>query len=380
MLREHHRLQLHPPVEQRWFSEPPTIDLLWRLIEKHSEVKEFGIRRFSGSQQERQALWTALRGSVIQAQEYFRAAEATGGLSAALLYYYCFMNLAKAEILLWKPDSIFEPGTGALLDISHGFTYRPNQSRDFEHDFIKVKRRGVFPLLYEKRLGCQLSMSTLDVLTLLLRVPELATDLDDIGLPSTRSGYIDHVIGVEQISDTKFLHHSICAFRFHRGVIDMATSRFLQEKLKPVTVDLRDARRLFGFVGGNAMVAKYAESGDHPEHTVPGIFVSDADRVAEVRYAELRGVVDIDIHRGELAILTPSIDDHDFVPLPASLASYALMYYISGIVRYKPYRLYSEENGRERWLFDAYIQQAPVRLLMAALNGISGQHNLFSQG
>ena len=56
---------------------------------------------------------------------------------------------------------------------------------------------------------------------------------------------------------------------------------------------------------------------------------------------------------------------------------YALMLYVSSLVRYRPTHLDPQVNGHQAWLLDAFTQQAEIPLLEAALAGILGRPFLF---
>jgi YaaC-like Protein len=99
---------------------------------------------------------------------------------------------------------------------------------------------------------------------------------------------------------------------------------------------------------------------------------------AETIYAELRPLLDIPFYLTDDCVLCPSIWNSDFVPMPASLARYLLMYYVSMLARYAPERLDMRTAAKHAWLLDAFVDQSALRLLHSFLNGISGKTELFS--
>lgn len=368
---------LHPATDLRHFLGQPTTELLWRLIEKYSEVRSVAIRRFKGTEDQKVQLWSALRGLVIQAREYFRAAEATSVPSAALLYYYCFLNLAKAEILLWRPELIFDRDTGAVKRLDHGLSADPTKATNFEEDSLKVLTRGVFPLLYEMRLGQAPQMSEVGVVKLLQHVPELGTDLEDVSLPSSLCGFIRTAV-INRSVEGRHELRTVCAIRFPWGLQDVPTALYIRRHFQPVKFTQPEADALFNLKGWDAIHAVFFESKEPRSVTSTSLYVHEADEVLVPAFHYLQEILDIHPQTGEFYFCTPSLTPDAMVPLTPALASYALMYYVSSVVRYKPYQLYSEANGLERWILNAYVTQAPQRLLFSALNGISAQQNLFS--
>jgi hypothetical protein len=63
--------------------------------------------------------------------------------------------------------------------------------------------------------------------------------------------------------------------------------------------------------------------------------------------------------------------------MPASLARYAIMYYVSSLVRYKPSALDRSLRGTQAWLLDAFTYEAALPLLQNALSAIQGFPQLY---
>ena len=59
--------------------------------------------------------------------------------------------------------------------------------------------------------------------------------------------------------------------------------------------------------------------------------------------------------------------------MPAPLARYAAIFYLSSLVRYKPSALDPVRQGRIAWLFDSFAREAPRRILANSVSGILGQ-------
>src|SRR6266511_3614766 len=92
------------------------------------------------------------RGYIRQAKSYWDAAAMVRDAAAALLYYYCFLNLAKAELLPLRQHEI-----GA--DPQHGLGVRPSEQGILSKARVRVDLKGdrkrahqVFEMLYDKRI------------------------------------------------------------------------------------------------------------------------------------------------------------------------------------------------------------------------------------
>jgi hypothetical protein len=68
--------------------------------------------------------------------------------------------------------------------------------------------------------------------------------------------------------------------------------------------------------------------------------------------------------------LSPSLLKTKAFPMPPDLARYALMYYASSLVRYKPAALDPVRQARQSWLLDSFTTETPIFLLSNALAGI----------
>jgi hypothetical protein len=73
-----------------------------------------------------------------------------------------------------------------------------------------------------------------------------------------------------------------------------------------------------------------------------------------------------DYHRD--ALYCPSLYATKMVPMPASLARYAAVFYLSSLVRYRPDRLDPMIHGGDAWLMDSLADASPVQIMAASLN------------
>jgi hypothetical protein len=281
---------------------------------------------------------------------------------------------------VWRPSAIADTATATIKELRHGLSlHAPTES--FKDDQLRFHRGNIFPLLYEKRVGTPLQRESIDLLKLLSHVPEVATDLDDVQLPPSNIGYIRHAVTSQTSGvpmDTTFHLRSICAIRPGQGNIpDAVTAAYLKRHYSPVSPNQVDGRRLFGFNGWETIMSFYMESLESRPLTSDTIYVNEAVEFIQRCFNHIAPMLDVSTQTGEYSIFAPSIETDELLLFPSSLASYAAMFYVSSIVRYRPYRLHSGTSGLLRWLLNAYVEQAPIRLLLAALNGISGQQHLF---
>lgn len=78
-------------------------------------------------------------------------------------------------------------------------------------------------------------------------------------------------------------------------------------------------------------------------------------------------------------VLTAGMYKSRFTPMPGALARYAVMFYVSSLVRYKPSALDPIRQADAAWLLDSFTKEAPLEMLVSAFGGIMGK-DLFFEG
>jgi hypothetical protein len=105
--------------------------------------------------------------------------------------------------------------------------------------------------------------------------------------------------------------------------------------------------------------------------------ISDFVQVSNGTWNDLVGLIDDGVDDQDDAMLASSLSGARFLPMPPSLARYALMYYVSSLVRYKPDQLDPRFQPEQQWLLAAFVDQARTPLLRAALTGIRNRRHMF---
>lgn len=94
---------------------------------------------------------------VRQAKNYYYSAKQLHPRSAGLLYYYCFLNLAKAAIVIKQPQI-------GGRKISHGISCLPKDFSKLKTQTVKIlDDGGVFPILYEWYFGTVIRPQSLNI-------------------------------------------------------------------------------------------------------------------------------------------------------------------------------------------------------------------------
>ncbi len=81
-------------------------DELWILLEYQSEVEDVGLKFVEQNgvkKRNAKKVYKHFQAYIRQAKNYYYSAKQLHPRSASLLYYYCFLNLAKAALVLKQP-------------------------------------------------------------------------------------------------------------------------------------------------------------------------------------------------------------------------------------------------------------------------------------
>jgi len=294
---------------------------------------------------------------VRQAHDYFQGGSQVPGTSAALLYYYSVLQLAKAELLALDPASILG------VRIGHGLSHQVGNAGNPESDFLTVTS-GVFPALYEKRTGVAISQgTTLHVRDLVQYVPELEFQLKD-------------VLGMNQIVIP--LCHAIATNRSDLWTLLLAEvpknypQRYMAEFEAAVGAAFDEIplhvewKKIFAvseraFV--NPLPRLFQSKNTFPDGTV-------VEDVAWSNTAAFKHSLDNPFEERADATYWPTLGG---LPMTPSLARYSLMYYLSSVVRYKPSILSHNRYPDYAWVLEAFVNASPINLVTNACDGIRGK-------
>lgn len=151
-----------------------------------------------------------------------------------------------------------------------------------------------------------------------------------------------------------------------------ATTRLLERHFERVTTppNWRDhfglSRRHPGYLHFYESRTKYPQS---------GIGGFDARAWSLVR--QLAPILGMTTSESYDAWVAPSLYKSKMLSMPPSLARYALAYYASSLVRYKPQMFDARGFPEQAYLFDAIARECALPMLQDVLAGISGRPTFF---
>ncbi len=302
--------------------------------------------------------WKEFRNYVRQARVYWDAARTIKGASASLPYYYAALNLAKAELLQHDAQSIVG------RPIKHGLSFNPAGTPSVFTDNLVVYP-GVFPMLVKARTGVEIEPGTkLQVGRMLSQLNEIGLEVESIGRNRPRPRGCQTIVAQDGTE-------AWAVVAVQGGEPEEPLLSHLKRGFREVIFpDKAEWKMVFGL------------STRLPLH-LPTFYESKTtysqDSMPDVRAAAFA------LRR----LLIPFLDDSHEVsndallrqglwkskddPLSLFLIRYAVMYYLSSVVRYKPSALDPYANGLQAWLMDSVAYEVPPRLLLGCLTGMSGR-------
>lgn len=331
--------------------------MVWRMLQSLTQVATSAPDLFPDSAAAKQ-YWPDLREYIRIAHTYYRAASTTGGVASALPLYYSALQLAKAELLVKDPHSVFQK------EAHHGLTFRPERSKSMRSDKLRV-RSGVFRSLYRARTGLAIDDGTnIPVKALLQRLPDIGFEVAHVKLGPPTFQSFEHYVGhdgAQAWSLVTIPNDSVCWK-------SAATRKRLLDKYRRVAP-----------WHNTPAPADHVVLESVCAHTLlsPNLCVADdQDRVCGEAMKALAPLVGSPIYL--MQVMAPSLVGGEFLPMPPDLARYASIFYLSSVIRYKPSRVSEDAKTDDPWLLSALVAEAGVHLVRSFLDQISGTQYLFA--
>jgi hypothetical protein len=341
------------------------VDELFAILRYVAEVADEGARLIKTntpgiSEEDSRKRHSKARAFVRQAENFYRAGERTPYRTSALLYYYAFMNLAKALLEI----------RGVEYDRRHhGLTREDPASDDLHLLAIDVRPRGIFPSFYNCEFGVDWPLA------LRPTIGRLLAYVTEIGYQYSRSG-----VGPE----TRFI--APCKLR---AVVNTATKEcwlelavrrdmnLLSNGFKRFNADFAEvelphhaARDRYNIYAEAFFAYRFFESDTRPfPGTIP------VDQLCEMLYAALNNHIDPTYIGSELDVmLTCSYDDGDASACVNELiAIYLGMFYLGSLVRYSPDYLDHLLGTKSAYVLESFVTSAPHSALRAFTSRINGE-------
>ncbi|MFC1404002.1 MULTISPECIES: YaaC family protein [Streptacidiphilus] len=356
---------LQDPVRKaKFWSESASFPLLLENLRRHAEIAEVGRARFPGTLAQKNKAWREYRNFLRQALSNYTAAIDVPNRSACLLYYYAMLNFAKAELLSNRPNDI----SGKF--VGHGLSFSPKRAQTVAGDVLEVKE-GVFRWLYEERTGHSLPKGTrLSVKRLLAQIPEVGTQVADAGLGECQ------IVGanISLAMDSSNSWTMLLVQDRGRGLPSRTEKILLKSYRQVRMVDhWRDIFAISKRALGNGSLYESLDLAPNAAPAVPNFDLALANAM------KIRDIVGMRTDEFHDFMICPTMGGNKSIPMPSSLARYAVTYYASSLVRYKPSVFDLQIYPKQAYMFDAIARECALPMLLDTLSALEGADQIFNE-
>lgn len=349
----------------------PIDDEIFASIKFISEVDKVGIKFFKdlGHRNPKESL-LIFRAFIRQADAFYSSAKKLHYRASALLYYYAFLNLAKAYVCVSDLSAV----TG---HISHGLChiFAPSNFR-YQEVFVS-NRGGVFLNLYKKETLINIPGNLkLNIKNLLGYCTSIAYEYEIGGFGIRKMS----PVFVRMVTDeNKKISWPVIA------IGDFSLIKPYKETLKPfyvyfeqVNPDRISIREKFDISAESFSYYTYFQSKQSYEWQEDGtinmvIIKTDFQTPLTHLYDPLLHDDTFDFY------LSAPLRIGTEIPMNQSLAIYVIMFYLGSLVRYNPSYLEKILNSKEAWLIERFINSAPEIFLRYISNAILKKNFIYKR-
>ncbi len=348
---------------------------LWCFLEYYSEVESIGLKfvknRIKNHSIKSQIAFNAFQGYTRQAKSYYIAAKSLHYRSSSLLYYYCFLNLAKAYLVLEKPKIIIN------RNIQHGLSPRKTRYRTFEKQGILTKK-GVFSHLYECEIGTSIPNDTfLNVLNLFSYCREISYEYT-VG----EFGDCKFVPCISIILGNESTNKSVIVIGLNKSNI-LNKYRTVQTNLGKYFIRLESMPKVAHHFFQNQSLnlsnfINYESKKSwscNPE--VPPLFEEMKEEIFKAFGSNF--FENYFPNNFQFLISLPYFPNKQ-LPMNELLAIYSITFYLGNLTRYKPEYLEYLLNTEALWLIESFIRSCPLTFLQIIISRILKTDYIISRG
>lgn len=285
---------------------------------------------------------------IRQAFEFYEAAARAKPNTAPLIYYYSFLNMAKALCEIHNPRLNLKPEC-----YSHGLAWRPHPRRvvNFAKESVKVRGRGVWHLLWETLMQkpCPATDATkLRVSSLFSFCQEISAEYRSIFGDPRSLLYLDELsICRDRKLHLVWLRFSVgrprlkeCGCTGPRIIEQIKTTRSTYVE---VAAGSEGFRAFESATPGQLTSGQVPHSVLHEDLAKLNLFTHFSED-SEIRYAI------------PLQARLP-------LPMPQIIVSYTILFWLASLVRYDPHSVDALMNSEYWILIDGFMTQSRIWLL-----------------
>lgn len=341
-------------------------DELWILLEYQSEIEDIGIKfviQNGVRKQNAKTIYKHFQAYVRQAKNYYYSAKQLHPRSSGLLYYYCFLNLAKAGLI------IKDPGI-AGRKIRHGISCLPKDFSKLKSQTVKVLNDGgVFPKLYEWYFNQSIKPQSLNVQKLLTYCTDISYQnlIAGFGNCKLLQGYYVHLVDVNQNPHKGWPLIGIATF--NQCDVYKKSFELLYKNFERVKVPQFNGREYFEIEPLQLRAFTFFQSKKMFDWTTNDIPPTLESR--DLVLSTIGQLIQTNYYKSnfDYYITIPYIASNQIL-MDETLAIYLIMFYLSNLVRYNPKYLEELLSKKEAWIIDSFIRTCPLAYLRSMISRI----------
>lgn len=341
-------------------------DELWILLEYYSEIVDVGLNYLKqngiGNTSTRKKTFKHFQAHIRQAKSYYYSAKSLPTRSSGLLYYYCFLNLAKAALVVRNPSF-------AGKKIPHGLEYRVNDNSEFNRQTINIKANGVFIELYNWYFGQAINAKQLSISRLLDYCTDISYQCQIAGKhePKILYCYYAHCVDKGQKIGWSLI-----------GIPEASTilkykknfNGFLNN-FEKIEIPQLCCREIFDINALQQGALTFFQS--KATKPWPSENITSALEVRDETMKAFGAALQVNYFASsfDFQIALPYTPNKQII-MDEAIAIYIVMFYLSNLVRYKPQYLESLLSKKEAWLIDSFIKSCSITFLRVMVSRIIG--------
>jgi hypothetical protein len=349
------------------FTTQPIDDEIFSALEYISEVDIVGIKVFKGlAHRNPKETLLKFRAFVRQAKTFYYAAKQLDYRASALLYYYAFLNLAKAYIVMSDPVAV----SG---DVYHGLVYRSTPGSIDKQGAIV--RNGVFRNLYEIETSVRIPVKQkLNIYSLLGYCTDVQYEYELGGFGRTK--FTPVLVRILSDKKNKISWPQIAVEDFSIIQPYKKTLKPFENYFEQIVPDKISTRDVF-----NITAASYSQYTFFQSKRVyqwqGGNMIPTGDIKRDILTA-LTTLYSPKLHGGILDFyLFAPLRKNLQLPMSQQLAIYVIIFYLGSLVRYNPTYLERLLNSKDAWLIERFVKSSPETFLRYISNAILQKNYIY---
>ncbi len=292
-----------------------------------------------------------------QAENYYRSAKTLPFRSSALLYYYSFMNLAKAALA----------ARAIKFHEHHGLEPRyGNPLTDLSQLRVRVEADGVFQALYRMIFARPIQNVQFQLSELLAYVSEVAIQYIDALNQQPKVSRFQHARLMSDAAQQQSWLLLALPTSHPINAQPAAVRAAFAARFQRVTVNQVMARDLFDLFVPASLTYDYYQSYPPVAQAQPNLLHVQMNVQMQYIRDALPGCVHqiyVDYLSDFILTVHSSALDGSTWPMNELCAIYLSMFFVGSLVRYRPYVLDELLGTSGAWLLESFVSSAPLLFL-----------------